>query len=158
MADGVSCLSRWSGCGLASGPAWSSHAEHVSDRNLQYGRDAAWRRDVALEIWVDVERVSVTIRLAGTLDSATADNLISVVAELIADGSLDFDLITPTLCVPDEGGAGALTGLQRLIQSSGGRLVWDGATANRPLSLRGNGVESRSDQAPKIVASAELPG
>ena len=30
--------------------------------------EAAWKRDVALEMWIDVERVPILIRLEGTLE------------------------------------------------------------------------------------------
>ena len=103
----------------------------------------AWKRDVALEISVDVESVPVVIHLAGTLDGATAVNLIALTYELVGEGHREFELRTCALCVPDEDGVEALVGLQRLIQRSGCDLDWGGSTANRqilvaPPTPRGN--------------------
>ena len=94
MVEGVSWQRRSSGYGPAGEPIRSSHADHAPDCNLQCEIRSAWKRDVALEISIEVERVPATIRLAGTLDGATAINLIAVVAELIGDGHRDFELKT----------------------------------------------------------------
>ncbi len=94
-----------------------------------HGRsDTVWKSDVALEMWIDVERAPVVIRLAGTLSKATAVRLVSVVAELVGDGYHDFELQTRNLEVSDIGGAEALMDLQRLITRSGGRVGWDAPT------------------------------
>jgi hypothetical protein len=53
---------------------------------------AIWMTDVALETFIDVEEAPVAIRLAGTLDGAAGTNLVSVVEEMIADGSRDVEL------------------------------------------------------------------
>jgi len=84
---------------------------------------APWMEDVALEVWVDVEHRPIIVRLAGTLNHATATNVIPVVKELIADGGRDFELRTPGLQVPDAGGTEALVELQRLVQYSSGRFT-----------------------------------
>ena len=83
---------------------------------------AAWRNDVALEIWVDGYGPTVGIRLSGTLDGATATNLASLVMELIEEGGRQFSLDTDGLCVTDPGGHAALAEVRRLIQSAGGCL------------------------------------
>jgi hypothetical protein len=158
MVEGVSCLRRSPGHGPAGEPIWSSHGDRAPDCNLQCEARWAWTRDVALEISIDVERVPSTIRLAGTLDGATAVNLIAVVAELIRDGHRDFELKTSALCVPDAGGVGALNGLQRLVQGSGGRLAWDGSTANRPFPVKGDNLGRHQDQVPRVQASLEAIG
>jgi ABC-type transporter Mla MlaB component len=94
-----------------------------------HGRsDTVWKSDVALEMWIDVERAPVVVRLAGTLSKATAARLISVVAQLVADGYHDFEMQTRDLEVSDTGGAEALMDLQRLITRSGGRVGWDAPT------------------------------
>jgi len=94
-----------------------------------HGRsDTVWKSDVALEMWIDVERAPVVVRLAGTLGKATAARLVSVVAELVADGYHDFDMQTRDLEVSDTGGAEALMDLQRLITRSGGRVGWEAPT------------------------------
>ncbi len=90
----------------------------------------AWKRDVALQVSIDVGCDASTIRLGGTLDGATAVNLIGVVEELIEEGGRAFELRTEALCVPD-GGVDALMILTGLLRGSGGRLAWGGATANR---------------------------
>ncbi len=94
-----------------------------------HGRsDMVWKSDVALEMWIDVERAPVVVRLAGTLSKATAARLVSVVAELVADGCHDFAMQTRDLEVSDTAGAEALMDLQRLITRSGGRVGWDAPT------------------------------
>ena len=97
---------------------------------------APWMEDVALEVWVDVEHSPILVRLAGTLNHATATNVIPVVKELMADGGRDFEFRTPGLQVPDAGGTEALVELQRLVQHSGGRLTWDGNGTLSELSVR----------------------
>ena len=54
----------------------------------------AWRRDVALEIWVDAEQDPVRIRLAGDLNEKTSANLFEVVEELLSDGVRNFQVLT----------------------------------------------------------------
>jgi hypothetical protein len=58
----------------------------------------SWKREVALEVSVDVERVPVIGRLEGMLDGATAVNLEAVVAELIRGGRRGLKLETSALC------------------------------------------------------------
>jgi anti-anti-sigma regulatory factor len=79
-------------------------------------------------MWIDVERAPVVVRLAGTLSKVTAARLVSVVAELVADGCHDFAMQTRDLEVSDTAGAEALMDLQRLITRSGGRVGWDAPT------------------------------
>jgi hypothetical protein len=105
--------------------------ELVSDLD-RYLRDAPWRSDVALEMWIDVERCPVVVRLAGRLGGATSNRLVCVVSRLIADGHRDFALQTRDLDVSDTRGAEALMDLQRMITESGGRVLWDG-----PMSAEG---------------------
>ena len=54
----------------------------------------AWRRDVALEIWVDAEQDPVRIRLAGELNGRTSGNLFGVVEQLLSDGVRNFQVLT----------------------------------------------------------------
>ena len=90
--------------------------------------EAAWKRDVALEMWVDVERVPILIRLEGTLERGTAGSLVSVVQDQILVGGREFELDTSALHVSDAAGFSALKALARLVSESGGRLRWDGST------------------------------
>lgn len=106
------------------------------DCDRQCEQLVAWKREVALEVLVDVESVPVIIRLAGTLDGMTAVNLLALTAELISNGHQDFELKTRALCVPDELGLEALMEIQSLIRGSGCQLVWGGSTANLQLLER----------------------
>ena len=135
VVDGTWCLSAMD-FGLKGECGKPSRNSDPSVRGLLYQTGAAWMRDVALEIWIDVERVPVNIRLAGTFDETTSVSLISVVKELIADGRREFELQTPALYVPDESGVSSLMELERAVESSGGRLMWDGCTLTRPPALR----------------------
>jgi hypothetical protein len=117
MFEGFACPRR-SGGGLSD-----------CDRSCE--QRFAWRKDVALEISIDIERSPAVVVLAGTLDGGTASNLVKVVGELIKDGNSSFELQTEALCVPDEGGGRAsLVALEQLVQESGGQFIWDGSTAS----------------------------
>jgi len=87
-------------------------------------RADAWMEDVALELWVDAERNPILVRLAGTLDQATAGNLVPVLDELIADGARSFEFDIRALQVLDTRGADALLNVQRHVHRSGGRFSW----------------------------------
>lgn len=87
-----------------------------------------WQEDVALELWVDVARQPVSVRLAGTLDGSTAVNLVAVVEELIVEGVREFDLQTAGLRVVGPEGAGALEALELLVRRAGGRMTSDGTS------------------------------
>ncbi len=84
---------------------------------------ADWRGDVALELWVETDRVPARVRLAGRLDTATADNLHQVVRELLADGTRELELYTEGLRVVDASAAGALADIERLVRAEGGTLT-----------------------------------
>jgi hypothetical protein len=101
MVDGAVCAGAW-----WDGAQWCQI-------------EAAWKRDVALEIWIDVEQVPTRIRLAGTLERGTAGSLVSVVQDQILEGSRDFELDTSSLYVPDEAGLSALT-----ARAVGKRVRW----------------------------------
>jgi len=86
--------------------------------------DTAWRRDVALEMWIDVTTDPVGIRLAGVLDESTGANLLSVVEDCVADGRLDFDLDTSALRV-DGSGRRVIDAIRAQVVRGGGRLRGD---------------------------------
>jgi hypothetical protein len=128
--------------GVVNEVAWLSGCEAIwlcdpPGCGRQCDERLAWKRDVALEISVDVDRVPATVRLAGMLDGETAANLMALFAELIGEGFVDFELQTSALCVPDECGLSVLNGLQRLIRGSDGNFVWDGLTVNHPFPTKG---------------------
>jgi hypothetical protein len=93
--------------------------------------EAGWRSDAALELWIDVERDPVVIRLAGTLDAATGSNLVSVIQELIDGGSRRFELETSRLSVSGLAGRTLLEEVRRTVQSSGGELWLDASLVAR---------------------------
>ena len=105
--------------GVGRASAWWDGAESCET-------DAAWKRDVALEIWIDVERFPILIRLEGTLERGTAGSLVSVVQDQILHGGREFELDTSALHVSDAAGFSALKALARLVGESGGRLRWVG--------------------------------
>ena len=129
------CLTGSAGCEAL----WSSHPPECG---RQCDERVAWKRDVALEISVDVNETRATTRLGGTLTDETAMNVAALVDELIREGREDFELETFALCVPDEGAVRGLNMLQRLIHKSGGYLSWDGLTLNHPFPAR-NGRRGR---------------
>ncbi len=105
-----------------------SHATPPPNCKVQCEESVPWRRDVALEISVDVERTLAIILLSGTLDAATAVNLVGLVTELIYEGRRSFELQTSALCVPDESGLEALRNIHRLVRRAGGNITWDEST------------------------------
>ena len=115
----------------------------VSDDSSGPEPMAPWMEDVALQIWVDVEHSPILIRLTGTLNQATAVNVVPVVGELIAAGGRDFELETPGLRVPDGGGTEALAGVQRLVRDSGGHFTWDATTLGSRDAARSQATDSR---------------
>jgi len=123
---GLTCLNGSSGCEAI----WSSHPP---DCNRRCEERLSWKREVALDVAINVERIPVVVRLEGMLEGATALNLEAVVAELIRDGYREFKLETSALCVPNERDISVLISLQRLAQNAGGNLAWDGLTVNHPF-------------------------
>jgi len=93
---------------------------------------APWLEDVALQVWVDVEHEPIHIRLKGTLNQATAVNVVPVVKELIAEGGRDFEFETQALLVADEGGTDALVDVERLVRRGGGCFIRDGVQPDHP--------------------------
>lgn len=139
-------------CGDPSGSSGSSGCEalrssHPPDCGRLCDERTAWKREVALQVSVDVEHVPVTVRLAGMLDGETAVNLVPLVAELMAEGYLNFDLQTSALCVPYKDGVGTLNGLKRLVQHTGGSLAWDGLTLNHPFPAKSGNLGMRANSA-----------
>lgn len=122
MVSGVGNLRSLSEYGPSFKADWS-HATRVPDCNFQCEERVPWKRDVALEISVDVESDAATILLSGTLDGATAVNLVALVVELISEGYRSFELRTSGLCVATEPGLRALNRIHRLVQRSGGTLL-----------------------------------
>lgn len=109
------------------------------------GRDPgdSWLDQVALEIWVDVERSPTVVTLAGTLDDHTAVNVRSVVSQLVAEGHRDLLVDVGGLAIADESGLDALFSIQAAARRSGGTVTWSfgpdhetGATLVSPPSRR----------------------
>jgi len=78
--------------------------------------------EVVLEMWIDDEQEPISLRLAGTLDETTEDDLLSVVGELVEQGARNFRLQTSELELAF-GGLEALVALERLVSCSGGQLT-----------------------------------
>ncbi len=77
----------------------------------------AWRREVALELWIDATRDPSIIWLTGTLDASSAPSLVRAVGDLLADGRA-VDLEQFSLRVPDREGARALRCTQELATTT----------------------------------------
>jgi len=133
--------SPWGSSGCEA--SWPCHPPSCG---RQCDEGLAWKRDVALEISVDVDRSPTTVRFAGMLDGESAVSLTALFAELIGEGFINFELQTSALCVPDESGMTVLTGIQRLVRESGGCVAWDGLTVNHPF------VALPADGSPLVIA------
>jgi hypothetical protein len=110
--------------GMADGRVKSTSSAELTDGSHRTS-DLGWESDVALEMWIDTDRVPVSVRLAGTIGRATGARLVAVIAELIADGYDDFEVRTAALRVTEPGGDEALINVQRLITESGARVAWN---------------------------------
>lgn len=89
---------------------------------LRPHEECAWRRDVALEMWVDVTADLVTVRLQGVLDASTGRNVSHVILECMADGRRDLALDVGGLRI-DPSGRDVLRHLRVQVQRAGGRLL-----------------------------------
>jgi hypothetical protein len=142
-----------------------SRAVHAPNCHFQCKERAAWKRDIALEISVDVEHVPALILLSGTLDGDTAASLVALVAELIGEGYRLFELRTTALCAANEPGIRSLQDIHRLVRRSGGNVLWDGSTANCPVPAEGShldqgelGMRQRKCLSPGTLASTPSRG
>ncbi len=99
--------------------------------------DSVWRDDVALEMWIDVTKLPVVVRLAGLLDASTGANLLDVVRDCMDQGQMDFDLDISALFV-DGSGWPLVDRLRAAVHGAGGRLTLIRASRNeRDVSNRG---------------------
>ena len=83
-----------------------------------------WRRDVALELWIDREGPKIRIRLVGRLTRATVSTLVLSVKEFVAEGGRDFEIQAPNLPMPDLSVTDILGCLEASVHASGGRWCW----------------------------------
>ena len=100
-----------------------------------------WREEIALGLLIDVTLEPAIIRLTGVLDRSTGSNLAPVVAECMAEGTLDFALDTIGLEI-DPSGYEVLDRVRAVVHEHGGRLYvaadTEPAFARRPADLRGS--------------------
>jgi ABC-type transporter Mla MlaB component len=106
-----------------------------------------WIHDVALELWVEAEHDPTIIRLEGTLDESTANNVLAVVRELIDEGTRDVELRVSALRIASPGGVAALAELDRLVRRGGGRLTRAGDSLG-DRTVGPSGVCARRGAAP----------
>jgi hypothetical protein len=94
---------------------------------MTYQPGAAWQDDVALEMWIEAEHDPVHIRLRGTLDQSTVENLVTALNELIGRGCRDFEFET---CLDARGvdQASSIAELTRIVERCGGRSKWGEST------------------------------
>jgi hypothetical protein len=95
--------------------------------------DLAWKMDPVLELWVNVETMPVTIRLAGVLDELTGTSVVRVVEELLDEGYRDFFMQTDDLELIPSGISTALDGIERVVQRAGGALRWSSWPGRHPV-------------------------
>ncbi len=88
---------------------------------VQSGARQSWREEIALGLLIDVSLEPAIIRLRGVLDPLTGSNLAAVVAECMAEGTLDFALDTSGLQI-DPSGSEVLDRVRAVVHEHGGRL------------------------------------
>ncbi len=86
--------------------------------------ELAWKLAPELELSIDVGATPVNVRLVGTLDGQTGNNIRSVIEELVHQGHREFSMHVEGLQLPDPAGFSSLVGIQRLIKSFGGSIEW----------------------------------
>jgi hypothetical protein len=86
--------------------------------------DVAWKMDPVLELWVNVETMPVTIRLAGVLDDLTGASVLHVVQELLDEGYRDFIMQVDDLERIASDISASLEGIARVVNGAGGTLSW----------------------------------
>ena len=89
--------------------------------DIGYLTDDGWRKEAALEIWVNTDTSPVTIRLKGVLDRSTALNVGSIIEELLDDGHRDFLVQIGQLEISD---IDVLMDIERIMTTTGGSLCW----------------------------------
>jgi hypothetical protein len=101
--------------------------------SLGMGEERAWRRDVALELWVDADADRVRLRVAGVLDASTAPSLLAALADLLGTAARRFELVTENMHVDEPAGFDALAAASALVDRHGGTLsMVCGAGAGEP--------------------------
>jgi hypothetical protein len=88
---------------------------------IGYLTDDGWRKEAALEIWVNTDTRPVTIRLSGVLNQSTALSVGSIIEELLDDGYRNFLVQIGRLEISD---IDVLMGIERLMTTTGGSLCW----------------------------------
>ncbi|HXY27008.1 MAG TPA: hypothetical protein VEH82_01900 [Acidimicrobiales bacterium] len=91
---------------------------------LRHEGDVAWRRDVALEMWIDASTRPVSIRLAGVLDASTGANLMHVVEDCLDEGLREFTLDTTGLFIEGSGWQ-VVDEVREHVHHAGGSLQLD---------------------------------
>ena len=89
-----------------------------------YQTDVEWKMNPELELWIDVERTPVNIRLKGTLDGRTCVSVRSVVKQLLNEGYRSLHVEMDELELPDDAGFSSLVAIESLVKEMGGALEW----------------------------------
>ena len=92
-----------------------------SGPEIGYLTDDGWRKEAALEIWVNTDTRPVTIRLCGVLDQSTALSVGSIIEELLDGGYRDLLVQIGQLEIPD---INVLMDIERIMTTTGGSLCW----------------------------------
>jgi hypothetical protein len=81
-----------------------------------------WKMDPVLEIWVETDEGTATVRLRGTLDGRTGHNVAGVVGELVDDGHrlVTLDITGTTV---QAGGEDVLEAIDRRAGALGAVVV-----------------------------------
>jgi hypothetical protein len=85
--------------------------------------EMTWRRDVALEMWIDSARDPVSIRLVGIVGLATARSLVNVIRDLLDEGHRNIRLEMTGLGASDGTRGVLLAQLSSLVRQWGGELT-----------------------------------
>lgn len=126
----------------------TSHTGRWSDQESRIPGHSSggWRMEPVLELWVDVERTPVTIRLAGKLDEATSASVVPIIEELVAEGHRDFAMQVDELEPLCSSGHSILVRMGHLLNRAGGSVSWstppDRLLVGTPLPARPTRVDS----------------
>ena len=89
--------------------------------DIGYLTDDGWRKEAALEIWVNTDTRPVSIRLSGVLDRSTVVSVGSIAQELLDDGYRDFLVQIGQLEISD---IDVLIDIERIMTTTGSSLCW----------------------------------
>jgi ABC-type transporter Mla MlaB component len=109
-----------------------------------------------LELWVDIEREPVTIRLAGKFDEATSASVVPIIEELVAQGHRDFAMQVDELEPLCTSGYSLLVRMEHLVKRAGGSVSWSVAPDRLLMSTPPQGGTTSVTSTEPVIGGTDL--